>query len=63
MAITADTKLVRKLEQQLLAEKQHRIKLQTELGGVRSLARRLQLTLAAERQARGEKPKRVTPAA
>jgi hypothetical protein len=60
---TADAKRVRKLEQQLLAERQQRIKLQTELGGVRSLARRLQLTLAAERRQRGEKPKRVTPAA
>jgi hypothetical protein len=63
MAITADAQKVRKLEQQLLAERQQRIKLQTELGGVRSLARRLQLTLQAERMSRGEKPKRVTPAA
>jgi hypothetical protein len=53
MQQTADAK-VRKLEQQLLAEKQLRLKVQQELGGVRSLARRLQLALLAER---GDKAK------
>jgi hypothetical protein len=55
MKLTEDAVKVRKLEQQLLTERQLRIRTQQELGGLKSLARRLQLTLLAERAAK-QKP-------
>jgi hypothetical protein len=62
MVKTVDVAAFRKVEAELAQERQLRKRAQQELGGVRSLARKLQLTLLAEREARGEKSRKMKAA-
>jgi hypothetical protein len=59
MKLTKDAAVIGDLQRRLHDETVRRQRAEQSLGGMKSVIVRLQATLQAERQARGEKPRRV----